>query len=88
MWLLPEQVEEILWLLANRIRQPVVACVVGRTAPPFARMGHPSTLFVRDARSHSRKVEWLRAAGAAITESSRDVAALAARALGAARRTA
>ncbi len=65
------------WLERNRIRQSVIAYVVGRTAPPFVKLGHPGTLFVRSERSYAEKVERLRAAGAAITSSPWDVAASA-----------
>jgi succinyl-CoA synthetase alpha subunit len=65
------------WLERNRIRKPVIAYLVGRTAPPFVKMGHPGTLFVRDDRSYAEKVERLRAAGATIASSPWDVAACA-----------
>jgi succinyl-CoA synthetase alpha subunit len=65
------------WLQRNRLRKPVIAYLVGRTAPPFVKMGHPGTLFVRSDRSYAEKVERLQAAGAAITSSPWDVAACA-----------
>lgn len=71
------------WLAGHGISRPVIAYLVGRSAPPFARMGHPGTLFVRDARDHAGKVSRLRASGVAIAESPWDVAQLAASALGA-----
>jgi succinyl-CoA synthetase alpha subunit len=71
------------WLAAHPAVRPVVAYVVGRSAPPFARMGHPGTLFVRDERSFARKVERLRAAGVAVAETPWEVAELVARALAA-----
>ncbi len=65
------------WLERNQIRKPVIAYLVGRTAPPFVKMGHPGTLFVRDDRSYAEKVKRLRAAGATIASSPWDVAACA-----------
>ena len=65
------------WLERNRPRKPVIAYLVGRTAPPFVKMGHPGTLFVRNGRSFAEKVECLRAAGATIASSPWDVAACA-----------
>ena len=65
------------WLLRNRFPKPVIAYLVGRTAPAFARMGHPGTLFVGDGRSFERKVERLREAGASIATSPWEVAELA-----------
>jgi succinyl-CoA synthetase alpha subunit len=65
------------WLERNQIRKPVIAYLVGRTAPPFVKMGHPGTLFVRDDRSYAEKVERLRAAGATIASSPWDIAACA-----------
>ncbi len=65
------------WLGGNRLRKPVIAYLVGRTAPPFAKMGHPATLFVRSDRSYAEKVERLRASGAAIASSPWEVAARA-----------
>jgi succinyl-CoA synthetase alpha subunit len=61
----------------SRVRKPVLAYLVGRTAPPFVKMGHPATLFVRSDRSYADKVERLREAGAAIASSPWDVAACA-----------
>ena len=63
------------WLERNRPRKPVIAYLVGRTAPPFVKMGHPATLFVRNGRSYAEKVECLRAAGAAMASSPWDVVA-------------
>jgi succinyl-CoA synthetase alpha subunit len=65
------------WLVRNQIRKPVIAYLVGRTAPPFVKMGHPGTLFVRDDRSYAEKVERLRAAGVTIASSPWDIAACA-----------
>jgi succinyl-CoA synthetase alpha subunit len=65
------------WLQRNRIGKPLIAYLVGRTAPPFVKMGHPATLFVSNERSYAEKLERLRAAGAAMAFSPWDVAACA-----------
>jgi len=65
------------WLGRNRMGKPVIAYLVGRTAPPFVKMGHPGTLFVRNSRSYAEKLERLRGAGATIASSPWDVAACA-----------
>ena len=65
------------WMERNRLPKPVIAYVVGRTAPPSLKMGHPGTLFVWDGGRHEGKVERLRAAGALIAGSPWDVAAVA-----------
>ncbi len=65
------------WLAENRIPMPVIAYIVGRTAPPRVKMGHPGTLFVQDDRSYVRKVERLRAAGVTIASSPWEIAASA-----------
>lgn len=63
------------WMLRNEVKKPVVAYVVGRTAPPSAKMGHPGTLFVWDGGRHEGKLERLRAAGAVVADSPWGVAA-------------
>jgi succinyl-CoA synthetase alpha subunit len=65
------------WMERNRLPKSVIAYVVGRTAPPSSKMGHPGTLFVWDGGRHEGKVERLRAAGALIAGSPWDVAAVA-----------
>ena len=70
------------WMERNRLPKPVIAYVVGRTAPPFSKMGHPGTLFVWDGGRHEGKVERLRAAGALIAGSPWEVAACAQTAAG------
>ncbi|HWT78847.1 MAG TPA: succinate--CoA ligase subunit alpha, partial [Candidatus Methylomirabilis sp.] len=70
------------WLEENRTRKPVIAYMVGRTSPPFVKMGHPGTLFVRNDRSFVEKVERLRAAGVTIASSPWDVVACTQSAMG------
>jgi len=63
------------WMRRNEVKKPVVAYVVGRTAPTSAKMGHPGTLFVWDGGRHEGKLERLRAAGAVVADSPWGVAA-------------
>jgi succinyl-CoA synthetase alpha subunit len=63
------------WLERNRIGKPVIAYLVGRTAPPFMKMGHPGTVFVRNDRSYAEKVERLRDAKVVMAWSPWDVVA-------------
>jgi succinyl-CoA synthetase alpha subunit len=70
------------WLERNRIGKPVIAYIVGRTAPPCVKMGHPATLFVKNNRSFAEKVERLRAAGAVMASSPWEVAACVHAAIG------
>jgi succinyl-CoA synthetase alpha subunit len=69
------------WLARHTLSRPVIAYLVGRSAPPFEKMGHPGTMFVRDERSFGYKVERLRASGVEIAEAPWDVPRLAADAL-------
>jgi len=69
------------WLLANPGAPPVVAYLMGRSAPPFVKMGHPGTMLVADGGSFAAKVARLRAAGAQVAATPWDVAELAARIL-------
>ncbi len=69
------------WLRLNRIRQPVVAYVVGRSAPPAVRMGHPGTELAPAGRSFELKVERLRSAGVTVVDSPWALVAAAAAAL-------
>jgi succinyl-CoA synthetase alpha subunit len=72
-----EEERAALWLEKNRVDKPVIAYVVGRTAPPSLKMGHPGTLFVWNGGRQERKAARLRAAGAVIAESPWEVAACA-----------
>jgi succinyl-CoA synthetase alpha subunit len=66
------------WMKEHAPGKPVIAYVVGRTAPASLKMGHPGTLFVWDGGSHGAKVASLRAAGAVVADSPWEVAACAA----------
>ena len=76
-----EEQQAAAWLEANRVRQPVIAYLVGRSASPLTRMGHPGTVFVRSRGGFEDKVARLREAGVEIASSPWDLAERAARAL-------
>ena len=69
------------WLAANRAPQRVIAYLVGRSAPPSVKMGHPGTELAADGGGFERKVARLREAGVEVADSPWDLAARAARAL-------
>ncbi len=73
------------WLAAHRTPQPVIAYLVGRSAPPSVRMGHPGTELVERGHGFEFKVDRLREAGVDIANSPWDLAVRAARALEGAR---
>ncbi len=52
-----------------RLRKPVVACIVGQTAPPGKRMGHAGAIITGKAALASEKVAALKAAGAHVVDS-------------------
>jgi succinyl-CoA synthetase alpha subunit len=70
------------WLSVHRMQKPVVAYLVGRSAPPLRKLGHPGTVFVRrGGEGFDAKLERLRSAGVEIAASPWDLAERAARAL-------
>jgi succinyl-CoA synthetase alpha subunit len=70
------------WLSAHRLDKPVVAYLVGRSAPPHLKLGHPGTVFVRrGGDGFAEKNDRLRQAGVEIASSPWDLAERAARAL-------
>ncbi len=52
-----------------KVKKPVVACIVGHTAPPGKRMGHAGAIITGKAGLASEKVTALKAAGAHVVES-------------------
>ena len=71
------------WLSAHPVGKPVIAYLVGRSAPLTVRLGHPGTVCLRQGggTSFQEKVDCLRRAGAEIANSPWELAERAARAL-------
>jgi succinyl-CoA synthetase alpha subunit len=71
------------WLSTHRIRKPVIAYLVGRSAPPSVRIGHPGTVFLRQGggTGFDDKLDRLRQAGVEIVNNPWELAERAARAL-------
>jgi succinyl-CoA synthetase alpha subunit len=63
------------WLAARRPAKPVLAYLVGRSAPRAVRMGHPGTELVGDDGGFAEKVQRLRGAGVIVASSPWDLAA-------------
>jgi succinyl-CoA synthetase alpha subunit len=62
--------------------KPVVAFISGRTAPPGKRMGHAGAIVTGNKGTAESKVNALNAAGAAVAESTNEIAKLVKDALG------
>ncbi|MCO5295442.1 MAG: succinate--CoA ligase subunit alpha [Fimbriimonadaceae bacterium] len=62
--------------------KPVVAFISGRTAPPGKRMGHAGAIVTGNKGTAESKVNALNAAGAAVAESTNEIAQLVKDALG------
>jgi succinyl-CoA synthetase alpha subunit len=71
------------WLSAHPVGKPVIAYLVGRSAPPAVRLGHPGTVCLRQGggTGFEEKVGCLRRAGVEIANSPWEIAERAARAL-------
>lgn len=74
--------EEAAELLPS-LSKPVVAFIGGRSAPPGKRMGHAGAIVSGRSGTAEAKVEALRSAGAAVADTTDEIPALVARALGA-----
>jgi succinyl-CoA synthetase alpha subunit len=55
--------------IKGKVRKPVVACIVGQTAPPGKRMGHAGAIITGKAAQASEKVRALREAGVHVVDS-------------------
>lgn len=70
-----EEQEAARYLREVGLKKPVVACIVGRCAPPERRMGHAGALTLHGADDVEQKVTALRDAGAIIAPSAHLVGA-------------
>ena len=70
--------EEAAEFIAEHMSKPVVAFVVGKTAPPGKRMGHAGAIVSEGTGTAEHKIAALRRAGAHIAERLGDVAGMAA----------
>jgi len=68
--------------LAPSLPKPVVALVAGRTVPPGRRMGHAGALIAREDETADAKREALRRAGCVLADTTWEIPALLAQALG------
>jgi succinyl-CoA synthetase alpha subunit len=55
--------------IKQHVRKPVVACIVGQTAPPGKRMGHAGAIITGKAALASEKARALREAGVHVVDS-------------------
>jgi len=69
--------------IQRTMTKPVVALIVGRTAPPGKRMGHAGAIITGKAALASEKTRALRQAGAHVIDSPADIGARTAEVLGA-----
>ncbi|MBX9827157.1 MAG: succinate--CoA ligase subunit alpha [Xanthobacteraceae bacterium] len=70
-----EEQEAARYLRDVGMKKPVVACVVGRSAPPERRMGHAGALALHGSEDVDRKIAALRDAGVVIAPSAHLVGA-------------
>lgn len=68
--------------IQSEVSKPVVAIVVGRTAPPGKTMGHAGAIITGGRGSYESKVNALEKAGIPVARTAKEVATLAKQALG------
>jgi succinyl-CoA synthetase alpha subunit len=59
--------------IKNEFSKPVIALIVGRTAPPGQKMGHAGAIIQQGRGSAQDKIDALRAAGALIARAPREI---------------
>ena len=65
--------QEAAEFIADRMSKPVVATIVGQSAPPGRRMGHAGAIVTGPSALASNKIAALREAGARIAETPADI---------------
>jgi len=59
--------------ITHQMNKPVVALIVGRTAPRGAQMGHAGAIIEGDGGTAESKINALKAAGAYVAKSAREI---------------
>jgi hypothetical protein len=59
--------------IKHQMNKPVVALIVGRTAPMGAQMGHAGAIIEGDGGTAESKINALKAAGAYVAKSAREI---------------
>lgn len=59
--------------ITNHMSKPVIALIVGRTAPRGAQMGHAGAIIEGDGGTAESKINALKAAGAYVAKSAREI---------------
>lgn len=77
-----DEEEAARWMKENNFDKPVTAFIAGRTAPPGRRMGHAGAIISGGEGGAESKLDALRDAGCAISESPADLGSTIAKQLG------
>jgi len=65
--------EEAADYIEKKLSKPVVACVVGRTAPPEKKMGHAGAIIERGRGTAESKIDAFRRAGVSVIDHSSEI---------------